>query len=220
MGEPVTQFRNDQPVVQMILRSKLQGTKIFVISQPKAGTYLCANILNELGFVFCGMHMGEKKFEVYPAPSSKKYARAMKKLIFARPINFEHRVPLTKSIRKILPGQYAVGHLVYNKENQSILKKIKKIMLTRPIDEILVSVQKWDKHTQRKVSNLETMKDRCAKIEPWMQDPEVFHMTFDQMKIDAGRINQLQKFLGIKKKHDSAEVIKQALSKPSMTKIT
>ena len=202
----------------MILRSKLQGTKIFVISQPKAGTYLCANILNELGFVFCGMHMGEKKFEVYPAPSSKHYARAMKNPAY--PINFEHRVPLAKSIRGILPGQYAVGHLVYNKENQSILKKIKKIMLTRPIDEILVSVQKWDKHTQRKVSNLETMKDRCAKIEPWMQDPEVFHMTFDQMKIDAGRINQLQKFLGIKKKHDSAEVIKQALSKPSMTKIT
>ena len=202
----------------MILRSKLQGMKIFVISQPKAGTYLCANILNELGFVFCGMHMGEKKFEVYPAPSSKHYARAMKNPAY--PINFEHRVPLTKSIRKILPGQYAVGHLVYNTENQSILKKIKKIVLTRPIDEILVSVQKWDKHTQRKVSNLETMKDRCAKIEPWMQDPEVFHMTFDQMKADAGRINQLQKFLGIKKKHDSAEVIKQALSKPSMTKIT
>ena len=218
MGEPVTQFRNDQSVVQMILRSKLQGMKIFVISQPKAGTYLCANILNELGFVFCGMHMGERKFEVYPDPSSKHYARAMKNPAY--PINFEYRVPLKKSIRSVLPGQYAVGHLVYNKENQSILKKIKKIVLTRPIDEILVSVQKWDKHTQRKVSNLETMKDRCAKIEPWMQDPEVFHMTFDQMKIDAGRINQLQKFLGIKKKHDSAEVIKQALSKPSMTKIT
>ena len=192
--------------------------KIFVISQPKAGTYLCANILNELGFVFCGMHMGERKFEVYPDPSSKQYARAMKNPAY--PINFEHRVPLTKSIRKILPGQYAVGHLVYNKGNQSILKKIKKIVLTRPIDEILASVQKWDKHTQRKVSNPETMKDRCAKIEPWMQDPEVFHMTFDQMKADAGRINQLQKFLGIKKKYNSAEVIKQALSKPSMTKIT
>ena len=43
--------------------------KIIILSQPKAGTYLCANLLQELGFGFDGYHLARKKYHKYPPPT-------------------------------------------------------------------------------------------------------------------------------------------------------
>ena len=54
--------------------------RVFVISQPKAGTYLMANILLELGYrtgtieTFEGIkHLSRGKIEIYPLPGCEGF---------------------------------------------------------------------------------------------------------------------------------------------------
>jgi len=36
--------------------------RVIIISQPKAGTYLCANLLENLGLTFARMHVRENSY--------------------------------------------------------------------------------------------------------------------------------------------------------------
>ncbi len=191
--------------------------KIFVISQPKAGTYLCANILRELGFKFNQYHFGEKKYEKYPEPGAVNYAEKIK-----NPLAFglEKRVPLEESLTLIEDSHVGVGHLMYSRKNQSLLKEFKKIVLTRPRHEIIESLERWERYSGRKKTNLDHTLARCDSVEKWIGDDDVFHMTFKDMKeIDTEKIDRLQDFLKINHRYDSKKICLNALSKPSITKI-
>ena len=188
--------------------------KVFVLSQPKAGTYLCANILQELGFKFNQLHFSEKKYERYPDPNGKYRAKLQ------YPHNLQTRMPLEESLELLKDNDVGVGHLGFTQKNEALLSDFKKIVLTRPKGEILESLQRWTEFSRRPPANIEHTLARCEAVTKWIERPGIFHMTFDDMRnVNVEKINQLQDFLKIKPKLDSKEVCRKAKSKPSITKI-
>ena len=189
--------------------------KCFIISQPKAGTYLCANILKELGFHFRNNHFSEKHFEIYPPVGSPGLAEKLQ-----HPHRAKIRCPLRRSLPRIKSGQVGVGHLVYKHDTEKLLRKCYKIVLTRVKTDITASLDRWTKFSKRPPANLNTVLDRADRILPWISLERVFHMTFNDMKnMNLHKINKLQKFLGIWHELGSETLIKTALAKPSITKV-
>jgi len=190
--------------------------KCFIISQPKAGTYLCANILKELGFHFYNNHFSEKHFETYPEAGTPELAE---KLQF--PHKAKRRYKLHQSLPIIRSGQVGVGHLVYKPETEELLRKFYKIVLTRDKKDITASLERWTKFSKRPPANINAVLDTADRILPWISRPKVFHMTFNDMKnMNLEKINKLQSFLGIYHRMGSETLIKRALAANSITKVT
>ena len=189
--------------------------KVFVLSQPKAGTYLCVNILKEFGFQFDGYHFGEKKYERYPDATHPNF----KNIIF-NPKLVETRSKLKESIKLIKDGHIGVGHLTFSHQTELVLSDFKKIILTRPDKEILDSLKRWESYSGRKPTNIAPTMARIRGVEQWPQRDDIFHMTFADMKnSNIMKIDQLQDFLKIDPKLDSKKVCSDALKNPSKTKI-
>ena len=189
--------------------------KCFIISQPKAGTYLCANILKELGFYFGNNHFSEKHFEIYPPAGSPALAEKLQ-----HPHRAKIRCPLRRSLPRIKSGKVGVGHLVYKHDTEKLLRKFHKIVLTRDKKDIIASMDRWTKLSKRPPANLNAVLDIADKILPWISRERVFHMTFDDMKnMNLDKINKLQSFLGIYHRLGSETLIKTALAEPSITKV-
>lgn len=194
----------------------VMSKKIIVISQPKAGTYLCANVLQELGLEFHGYHLGEKKYEKYPPPSSPNYQAAIR-----NPKTVETRQRLRESIDVIEPGHFAVSHLLYTVETEQLLSDYHKICVTRPELEILDSLKRWEQFSGRKPTNMEPTLARIHSVTQWVGRPGVFHLTYADMKSgNATKIDQLQQWLGIEKPVDSTQLCDRAVKRGSKTKVT
>ena len=194
----------------------VMSKKVIVISQPKAGTYLCANVLQELGLRFDGYHLGEKKYEKYPPPSAPHYQAAIRD-----PKTVETRQRLHRSVKLIEPGAFAVSHLLYTIENELLLADYHKICVTRPETEIIDSLKRWEQFSGRKPTNMTPTLARIRSVAKWIGRPGVFHLTFNNMKsADATRIDQLQEFLGIQDRVDSSQLCARALQRGSKTKVT
>ena len=189
--------------------------KCFIISQPKAGTYLCANILKELGFHFHNNHFSEKHFAIYPPVGSPELAVKLQ-----HPHRARVRHVLQQSLPRIKSGQVGVGHLIYKHDTEKRLRKFYKIVLTRDKKDILASMERWTKFSKRPPANLNAVLDTADRILPWIARQGVFHMTFNDMKnMNLDKINKLQSFLRIYHSLGSETLIKRALAEPSITKV-
>ena len=189
--------------------------KCFIISQPKAGTYLCANILKELGFYFHNNHFSEKHFAIYPPVGSPELAVKLQ-----HPHRARVRHVLQQSLPRIKSGQVGVGHLIYKHDTEKRLRKFYKIVLTRDKKDILASMERWTKFSKRPPANLNAVLDTADRILPWISRQGVFHMTFNDMKnMNLDKINKLQSFLRIYHSLGSETLIKRALAEPSITKV-
>ena len=190
--------------------------RVMIISQPKAGTYLCANILKELGLKFTGIHIGEHKYERYPEPNHPRYKEVLK-----NPKLAETKCPMEESVKLVRDGHFGVGHFLYNEEAESILQPFLKILLTRPDVEIFESILRWNEYSGRKRINRYKTLGRLRSIEGWLDRPDVFHMTFADMKnINESKLEEMLTFLKIEKQFDLMSVCKIAMAKPSKTKIS
>lgn len=187
----------------------------FVISQPKAGTYLAVNILRELGFAFRRYHLGEKKYHRYPKPEDPAFRMALRD-----PRLVQTREPLENSIRLIAKhNEIGVGHIPYTPEYEQILQPYRKILLTRSEKEIFESLERWEQYTGRPPSNPGNIRARCRAVQNWRLQPDVFHLTWSDMyNCNVERIDQLQVFLGVRH-HNSRTVVSRAMEAPSKTKI-
>lgn len=146
--------------------------KYFIISQPKAGTYLCANLLQEFNLLFEGYHINPKSYQKYN----------FNDLIRCRetPENFTHHVPIQTSINLIKENHFGVGHLIPSEENINLLKNFKKILITRDIESIQTSYQKWVTESF-KVRKIMPVK-KILSILNWKDKNNVFSLSFDDLK--------------------------------------
>ena len=101
--------------------------RVMIISQPKAGTYLCANILKELGLKFAGFHIGEPKYDRYPELNHPRYKEVLK-----NPKLAETKCPMEESVKLVRDGHFGVGHFLYNEEAESILQPLSLIHISEP----------------------------------------------------------------------------------------
>ena len=189
--------------------------RCIIISQPKAGTYLCANLLQELGLGFEGFHLNENKSHKYKVHELNsltslqitKQAKIIKK-------------PLKETLKLIKNNHIAVSHLAYKKETEKILANFKKILLVRDYESSVESWDRWRIATNRKKDSKNIDKQFRGSIEEWKNQKNIFVLNFYDMKnINIQKINELQKFIFQKITMDSKEIMQNALNKPSFTRI-
>lgn len=177
--------------------------KYFIISQPKAGTYLAANILKNLSIENSHLH-----FDI-------NLVRRFRKLEDFDVVGHSFSSGIKKELK---PNQFAVGHIPCDEEHTKPLQKVVKILITRNRKDIKKSAQRYLKETGLDVKSIINNKF-LDDIERWKYDPNVFHITFEEIiNKDIKKIDDLQIFLYGKVIHNSATVLERALSEDSLTK--
>ena len=190
--------------------------KTIIISQPKAGTYLAANLLQEFGLTFSGIHINNngsyKKFPL-EITNLKDYLDIDKKLyksIIVKNKNFEEPLSLIHS------NCFAVGHLQYDELKEQKLQNFKKILITRPFEDFNSSKERFIKEKNSRVTGNKEIYDNIVK---WGIKKDVFSINFyDIININSKVIDNLQKSLFNEILYDSEISIMNALKKDSLTK--
>lgn len=185
--------------------------KYFILSQPKAGTYLCANLLQEFDIGFQGLHYTTHKYEKYDLNNLEECRKNRKK--------FSIKIPIHESIKLINDNEVGVGHLGYNNETEIILKDFKKILLVRDRHSCKESWIKWAKVTGKSSDSELITNGKRTSIENWKNKENVFTLQFnDMIEKNQEKLDGLQMFLFNSIKFNSKACMKHALKKDSLTK--
>lgn len=181
--------------------------KYIVVSQPKSGTYLTANLLQNLGLQFTCMHINPTSYEQYDLDNLENSRR--------NPRNYTVRKSSEESTKLIGHNQFAVSHLDAISKHVKILKGFKKIVVYR--DNLKESQQSWDRWLKESGRSGKLHIDH--RIREWMQYDNTFEIRFEDMiGKNVSKIDDLQKFIHGEIIHDSLECIEQALQQDSLTK--
>jgi hypothetical protein len=181
--------------------------KTLIISLPKAGTYLCSNLLVEFGIEQSYMHFNPNNFQKYKADKMEE-ART-------NPLKFTRKLKFKDAITYLRDDTFAVSHLPFDSQRQTLLQDTKKILLLRDKKEIMESFERWNAATGRNTPPL-----RLAEIELWSKQNDVYVLSFnDMINKNIGKIDGLQRYLFGEIKYDSLQCITSALDSPSMTKM-
>ncbi len=114
-----------------------------VFSLPKAGTYLVAKMLLEIGLVDLEVHLS---LDVY---SDYRFRSNVEKFARVRELSVE--LPIEVSARLIRPGQFAVGHIPCGSRTQELFADFTKLMVVRDVRDSLVSMMRF--HYRRQVAD-------------------------------------------------------------------
>lgn len=187
--------------------------KYFIISQPKAGTYLCSNVLKNFGINQSYLHLNMNHYSKYFEKIDGQEKKFEKKLI---------KIPLNESIKLIKDNSFAVGHIPYDSSTEVLLKDFKKILITRNISDCKESWRRFSKESRFAKGNFYKNKAnqyRYKKISEWENIEEVFHINFDDIiNENIKKIDELQVFLFHQNFFLSEEILKKSLNEDSLTK--
>lgn len=119
----------------------MEHAPVIVISLPKAGTYLVAELLKAFGYRATGWHLGAK--------GCTDYSRA--NLVEARrnPAKYTRNGAPREFLKKVWPGEFAVGHLPYTDEILQATAGFQRLYLTRDLRTALVSYMRFLADTGR-----------------------------------------------------------------------
>lgn len=186
--------------------------KYFVISQPKAGTYLAANLLSEMGIKFEGLHFSLNSYQHYNLSDINESRKNRKK--------YTKKGHISETINLVKEGTVGVGHIECNHSTEEYLKNFKKILLVRDLESTIESWKDWAKITHKSVNSKLLDKTFRKNIAAWKEKSGIFVLDFYDMKNkNLKKIDELQIFLFSKIKYDSDNAISSALKKDSITKI-
>ena len=178
--------------------------KYMVISQPKAGTYLCANLLETLGLKFSGVHIDPGMYRIFYNNNPLDYDK--------------HDVGLDRALSVVPEGQFGVGHIPCTEENKLFLQDTKKILITRGKKGIQDSAKRYKKEKHVGVDHI-INDNNLALIKLWQDEDLTFHITFsDIIQENAKKIDNLQTFLFGEVRTNSDRAARVAKKKDSMTK--
>ena len=185
--------------------------RTFIISQPKAGTYLCSNLLINFDMIATGMHIKNNKARIYDPTQSQSFNNKTEMKAFMR----ERRISRPRFgdlIAEIPNNGFAVGHIEPQKKFIGGLSGCKKILLLRPYEEFEESLKRF-------YGGSSVNRKGYDQIAKWEYQADVFVMNFsDMIKPRIPVINKLQRFLFGEVKFNSEEAITKALASPSLTK--
>lgn len=188
--------------------------KTIIVSRPKSGTFLAANLLENFDMEFTNMILRPDSYCDLSAGSGLDSFLPDNQVIF--------NVRLKDSVHLVPDNGFAVSHLKCNEHKKYVLKDFKKVFVTRDLKERHKSFQRmknyflekgeaWGDKTYEKIDN--------EMIALWENEPDVFTITFEEMvEKNVEKINNLQTFLFGKVKFDSLNAIEKALQRDSVTK--
>lgn len=177
--------------------------KYIILSQPKAGTYLCANLLIRLGISYQGLHLNKNRYQ--------QYFRNEK-------IKSENK-RFNDSIKLVNENEFCVSHVSAEPNIVESLSKFKKVVLTRDYNERLASWQRWkglsSNNIPRKLLGYQTSWDQFN----WLDENDIFHLTFnDIIDINVPVLDRLQIYLFEKVILNSTIITQDAKNDHSLTK--
>jgi len=118
-----------------------RDTPVIVVSLPKSGTYLMAELLKTLGYRWTGMHLAEKGYSDYSGADIFEARR--------NPNRFARNEPLSTSLTRIQPGEFAVGHLPFKEDVLQATARFTRLYLTRDLRTALISYMRFMHSTGR-----------------------------------------------------------------------
>mgnify|MGYP003627779656 FL=1 len=196
---------------ETLIVKQAPANRTFIISQPKAGTYLCSNLLINFDMIATGMHIKNNKARVYDPTQSQLFDNKTEMKAFMR----ERRISRPRFgdlIAEIPNHGFAVGHIEPQKKFIGGLSGCKKILLLRPYEEFEESLKRF-------YGGSSVNRKGYDEIAKWEYQADVFVMKFsDMIKPRIPVINKLQRFLFGEVKFNSEEAITKALASPSLTK--
>ncbi len=178
---------------------------VCLITQPKAGTYLVARLLETLGLVNTGVHVDRAGFTDY----RRKTIPEMR----ADYLKFDTRIPIEVSAWLTACGQFIVGHLEYGGESVSATHHLRRILLVRDARDAVVSFMRFQAIPGRGETAPKTWvtlpegPDRVTafldqwgaeligqtrRVVGWMNDPDILLVRFEALMGDAGPSAQRQ----------------------------
>jgi len=190
--------------------------KAFIISQPKAGTYLCSNLLINLGMTATGMHVKGNKYRTYnPTQPLPRFETKQQLREYIASVT-THAKSFNDILTRIPENGFAVGHLVPDMKYINGLKDFKKILLVRDFAEHQESIVRFQNEVKGSTS---VDKNAYAAIANWQYESNVFVLDFnDMIKPRYAKIRKLQNFLFGTVITDEKEAMDKALASPSPTK--
>lgn len=176
--------------------------KYFIISTPKSGTYLLANIFKNMKISTSNMHIWQNDYGLYNPKSN----------------SFSHTtMDISESINLVKDNEFAVGHIQHNDKNVINLENFKKVLIVRDHLELWESAERFILETDRDVTP-ELNKENLLMIESW-QNENIFVINFkDIINLNVEKINDLQIYLFNEIKFNSKEIIIKSLNNSSITK--
>jgi hypothetical protein len=213
----------------------MKNGPLIVISLPKSGTYLMAELLKAFGYRATGWHLSARYCTDYSHAD----------LVEARrdPAKYSRNGTPGEFLSRVRPGEFAVGHLPYNEEILQATAGFQRLYLTRDLRTALVSYMRFLADTgrmdaknlpwypladprQRVVVFLATTAPRLLealyeRMVGWSQLDAIHHVRFEDLTADTPQalrtIDALASSLDVK--HDDANTLLQtSLSATTVTK--
>ena len=176
------------------------SSRVFVLSLPKAGTYLIAALLERSGFIATGWHVrldGYEDYSTVPLDQARQTPAACRR-----------ERPLAATLEAIPPGGFAVGHLPYSATTASLLRPFRCLVLLREPRAALLSRLRFQWASGRAAARAASWlaaaspqealhqflyhegPERLAHLRalaPWATaiGPDYFHLRFETLQNDA-----------------------------------
>jgi hypothetical protein len=209
--------------------------RVIVVSIPKSGTYLVAEILKALGYRSTGMHLAETAYTDY---TGSPLAEARQD-----PGRFIRSEPLSRSLARIQPGEFAVGHLPFKDEVVHATRPFKRLFLTRDLRLALISYMRFMQATGRLGASqlawysIPDLRQRChvflqasapyilkrfyEGMVGWKECDGTLPVRFEDLTNDtqraAGVIESIAEFLGVAN-CNAQDVLRSSLATETITK--
>ncbi|HEV8002328.1 MAG TPA: sulfotransferase domain-containing protein [Planctomycetaceae bacterium] len=209
--------------------------RVVVVSIPKSGTYLVAELLKALGYRWTGMHLAETAYTDYSG-SQLQEARE-------NPGRFARSEPLSVSLTRIHAGEFAVGHLPFKPEVVEAVRPFKRLFVTRDLRSALISYMRFMQTTGRLGAphlawySIPDLRQRCQVflrtsasymlhrfyegMIGWSNLDGTLHVRFEELTDDTsqgvGTIESAATFLGVPN-CDARAILRTSLSRETITK--
>jgi len=215
--------------------NKLIKNKAIIISIPKAGTYLAAELLTNIGIVSAGLHVSLIHLEDYRFYTYNDLANRDE--VF-------RTIPLYMTSAIIQSGQFIVGHIPYSIEAENMLLNYRRIFVYRNLRDTIVTTYRGDTTDKRgtpemrSILAIENQSKRMSKyleifgeslfkdikdIAQWSKR-DVFKLQFETLMGDFGKEKQhecmkdLCTYLGTETSPDDiANVLSRTIGKRTLT---
>ena len=195
-GIPV--FLNKNNALCLKLGAGVNADPVIIVSVPKSGTYLFAELLSAVGVQNLDIHIAAYGFQDLRY-SSKEFAifHSAEAMVM---------VPSEKVLPLVRPGQFLVSHFPCNQEIVQQLKGFKIIFTYRNLRDVFVSLMRWvakkegwerwpdgppkmeyflEKYGRHYLDNIRIMRD-------WVLQPHVLCLSFEEIQGDFGVFRQTQ----------------------------
>ncbi len=205
-----------------------ENTRLMVLSLPKAGTYLAAEMAGRLGMGHTHYHFSTNYVDVYD-PNDLAAGRA-------NPNKFRIHAPLEQTVRMLRAGEFAVGHLPCQSPVVHLMEGFRLVLCIREPRDILLSFMRFLYDTRRDNPEKESwypahdvagfirmrgpnILRTVRGVIPWANFADVFLLPFGRLKEDGpGMVRELSRFLNVSGEIDAEAVATQALSAQTLTR--